>query len=518
MILARSLNTGRLASALGTLALVALGGIVCFLVGALVALGALQIDLLLVGLVTGAFLLVFSLALSFWALALLTLVISGVAEYFFRVSQAQWIPYLVAMFLYVKLLLDSALSVKGHFSGTVKPRMPAFVWLGIAYLAVIGVSFAVNVPPLAQALVGAKNYVPFWSVLFALAAGALAPYAIAHVWWALVAIAVIQLPFVLYQNVVVMRGRGDIWAYDSVVGTFGGNPMGGGSNSALALFMLAVLVFAAALWRRGALATRWLIALSAIAAAVIALGETKIVVILIPCAAVMLFWDRIRSSSFAAAGTALGLAVVLGGLLLLYQAAFWSWSLRTKSVVESVEKSVGYIVDPYNINPTTGEVGRMASLKLWWSDSTADLSTRTIGYGAGASRSRSTVAIGEVAKRFIPLDIGATAAAVLLWDVGVVGFALFVGVLAFAAVRGLRIAGADEIPVFHRACLQASSIVLAMMLVMVPYNRYVVDQASVQLLMMFCLGQIAFWHRYRLASTMAQRRAQLLSTRAFTRI
>ena len=186
---------------------------------------------------------------------------------------------------------------------------------------------------------------------------------------------------------------------------------------------------------------------------------------------------------------------LLAGLLAFYQSAYWSWSLHSKSVMESVERSIDYIIDPRNIDPATGEVGRVASLNLWRQDPHADAGTRILGYGVGASRSRSSISIGEVAKRYTPLDISSTTVSALLWDVGVLGLAVFCAILLLAAIQGFRLAKRPGIPVFHHACLKTSAIALCLMLTMVPYNRYMVDQASVQFLMMFCLGQIAFWRR-----------------------
>ena len=467
----------------------------CVFVGAVVALGAIQFDVLLLGVLVGAFLLAFHASFSLWVLAILTLVISGIAEYFFRISQAQWTPALIAFFLYLKVFVDKALARHGLLNEALGRSLPLFVWLAILYLGLIALSVMLNQPQPAQALVGAKNYVPFWSVLFLLSAGALAPNSIARMWWGLVVIAFIQLPFVLYENIVVMRGRGDLWAFDSVVGTFGGDPRGGGSNSALVLFMFVICVFAVALWRRGLLGIGWVLAIAAVCVAAIALGEAKIVAIFLPVASVLLFWDKIRTSPLKAIGLGMAVMAVLAGLLVFYQSAYWNFALRSQSVTESVQRSIDYIIDPRNIDLTTGEVGRVASLNLWREDPRADAGTRILGYGIGASRSRSSISIGEVARRYMPLDISATAAAALLWDVGVLGFSVFCAILVLGAIQGFAIARKPEIPVLHQACLKASAITLCLMLIMVPYNRYVVDQASVQFLMMFCLGQIAFWQR-----------------------
>src|SRR5262245_18960599 len=85
----------------------------CVFVGAVVALGAVQFDVLLLGVVIGGFLLAFHASFSLWVLAILTLVISGIAEYFLRISQAQWAPYIVAVFLYLKLFVDKAVARRG---------------------------------------------------------------------------------------------------------------------------------------------------------------------------------------------------------------------------------------------------------------------------------------------------------------------------------------------------------------------------------------------------------------------
>lgn len=335
----------------------------------------------------------------------------------------------------------------------------------------------------------------FWSVLLVIMQAHISTETLERIWKTLLFVAAVQLPFVFYQHFVVMPQRAAMWAFDAVVGTFGGDPVSGGANITLVLYALVASLYATALYRNSLLQRKRWVAVLGISGIVIILGEVKLVVVLIPTSFFILYLDRFRQNWRSLVRFTLVVTVGLMALLAFYQAVYWDDSLRSRGIVESMEKSVSYIVDPYNMTLKTGEVGRFASLHLWWSDPKTDVIQRLVGYGLGASRSRSTVALGEVAQRYWPYDINSTAMAMLLWDAGILGFVCFSSLVLCGAFFAYRLSSAEAIPIQQRAGLRTASSALVCLFIMIPYNRYIVDQSPEQLLMVFCLGYAM--HCYR---------------------
>lgn len=474
--------------------LVALMTPVAIFCGLVLSLGNKMLDLVIFGVVGGCFLLFLPLQFILFALIVITLLIAGTAEYFGGITQAQWLPFLMAFALYARLPLEMLRRGKAT-RGTLGNKTPAIYWFIAAYLALNILSALANQAPIVQTLVGAKSYMFFWSFFILVLVADLAPGQLDSFWRGIALVAGVQLPFVLYQHFVIMKQRVAMWGADAVVGTFGGDPNSGGSNSTLMLYMLVAALYATALHREGLLKRKWWISSLALSATVIALGETKIAVVLVPMSFSIVYWDHLKRNIGSMFGFFATMALAIAALLAIYQFAYWDDSLRSRGLTDSIQKSVEYMTDPYNMTRETGEVGRMAALNLWWEDPKADILTRVIGYGPGASRGRSTVSIGEVAKRYVPYEINASAAAALLWDFGVAGLLFFSAIV----VSGMRLANRTTRLVspqsYERAGLRTATATLVCLFVMIPYNRYIVDQAALQLLLVFCLAYSAYWYR-----------------------
>jgi hypothetical protein len=463
--------------------------------GLVLSLGDKLLDIALFGIVGGCFLLFLPLPLVMLALVVTTLLIAGTAEYFVGVTQAQWIPFLMALALYARVPLEMLRHGRTRPKCVERHSTPALYWLIGCYLSLIIFTALVNQAPIVQTLVGSKSYIFFWSFLFLILVADITPQNLNSFWKWIVAVAVLQLPFALYQHFVIMKMRVSMWAADAVAGTFGGDPNRGGANATLLLYMLVAALYATALYREGLLKRGWWLASLLLSAVVIALGETKIAVVLVPLSFFIIYWDHLKKNIGSLLGFAAIMVLAIGALVAFYQFAYWSDSLRSRSLTESAEKSVKYMVDPNNMTRENGEVGRVAALNLWWEDPQADVVRRAIGYGPGASRGVSTVSIGEVAKRYLPYTINTSAAATLLWDVGVIGLACLLAILISGALLAYRVAGKVASNSPQRAGLRTATASLVCMLIMVPYNRSVVDEAAVQLLMLFCLGYAAYWYR-----------------------
>jgi hypothetical protein len=350
-----------------------------------------------------------------------------------------------------------------------------------------------NLPSPLQALVGGKLYIFIWGGFFLLVASSVSPRSVEGIWKGFLVIAVLQLPFAVYQRMVEVPKRlglgYGINALDAIVGTFPGGE-GGGANGSLAMFCVFAMAFAVSLWRNNMLGIRRTICVIVACLMSIAVGEVKVIVVLFPLAFLILNRRDVIRRPLYFIGAGLVIVMVLGGILSVYRDQ--SKTGQAKSTAEHIEGAFDYIFDPNNIKPN-GNVGRFASIYLWYRDGRRTPQTFLVGYGPGASQNSST-GKGVVASRYAPLGINSTTAAGMLWDIGVLGLAAFCAVLIIAFFEALKLASRQQIPAFHRSALEASAVMMALVGVMVPYDNDVLIVPQFQVLFLIALFQIVYWH------------------------
>lgn len=462
--------------------------------GAATALGGTLMIVFAFGTVGGLALLFAPVELVLGLFLALTFVVVGPIASIGKIGVAQWVPYMLALVLLIRVPMEWYQTSKGnrHPNGGNNGVSPS-LWAVASYFALIGISLVSNLPSPLQALVGAKLYIFIWGAFFLLVASSVPPRFLERMWKGLLLLAVLQVPFVIYQRLVEVPRRiglgAGVTALDAIVGTFPGGE-GGGANGSLAMFCVFAIALSVSLWRSKLLSTSLSFVVILASLVSIALGEVKVIVVLFPLAFVIMNCREVirRPLYFLVAG--LVVVMVLGGVLSIFQAA--SKTGQRVSISEYVEISFGYILDPNNIQED-GEVGRFAALNLWYRDGRKTPQTVLLGYGPGASQN-STTGKGVVAARYAPLGINSTTAAGMLWDVGVLGLAAFLAVLVIAFFEALKLASLPQIPVFHRSALEASALMMALAGVMVPYDNDVLIVPQFQVLFLLALFQVVYWH------------------------
>lgn len=450
--------------------------------GMAVGLGNYALDALAFSALFGVVLLLVPLEWLLTAHVVITVIIAGCIVYFLRIQQGHWLPFGSALLVGVKVLL-TYLTTRERRNQT--DTLPFFVLALIAYLVGIAIGIAANRLPLMQSIVGLKNLLPCWTVFVAIAFG-FAPWAfVKRLWLWLLATPIINFPFVLYQHFIVAARRTDATRFDAVVGTFGGNPEGGGHTATLMLYMIAALLTAVGFYRCGRISRLYMLGVIAIAFLTIILSENKAAFVLLPAAFLIFDLDSHlrRPVRFVIVGLVVALALLT--MYKAYTALYYDTGIRGKETTERLE----YFFDPSNIKRDTGEVGRGASLSLWWGDRLYGPVQRLFGYGPGASRAESTIAMGEVAKRYSPWLINSTAIAQLLWDQGIFGclsfLAMLVGAILFG-VRRYRWTGEEE----DRQLLRAATAITAVLIPFSLHNAHLVGAGQDQYLLTLALGTV----------------------------
>lgn len=469
--------------------------LIALLMGAVAGLGAPILLIILGGAVFATMLLFILNAHSMLvALFVVTFLIQGSALYFLGVRQATWVAVGMAMLLFFRVVIDK--TIEGARRDQVRPVAGSPVMVAVILFALVyGFSMFLNRPGLGQMMASIKSVWPMYAVLLAFFWLYWPQRQVDLLWRVLLGVMFLQLPVVFYQHFVISGSH--YGAFDSVVGTFGGTPLGGGLSSIMVLFVIATMVYALARWNRDLMRRRTMLVICGACLVIIIMGEVKASFIWLPVAAFIVLRKRVLKNVVSLFLYGCAAVVLVAGIYLAYKALYWGNGIdRARTVAEKLEVGGGYFFDTHNIDYRTGEVSRGASLALWFNDSAATIPRRLIGYGPGASKSSSTLGGGALALRFQPLHIDQTALAVLLWDEGIVGALAFGAVVLVALRRGWRFVRAGQGSAAQLAAVETSVAMMVLYSSMLVYNRTLMDEPTTQLLFMFLVGCIVQAERY----------------------
>ncbi|MBM3115143.1 hypothetical protein [Jeongeupia naejangsanensis] len=470
-------------AAVWTTASAAIGGLALLLGGA-IAIGFYAVPALLVALLLGGVFLQLPDRYALLMLMVVVLFVQGAVGYYTGFTKISWLAYGLAGLFAVKFvtkLFDSRPQTGAGFAG--------WMWALLAFASIAGIGLLINRPALAQLIAGLKNQFPFWMVALYLPLAGLNDADWRAIWRLMLIVLVCQVPFVFHQHFFIAAGR-SVMGWDAVVGTFGGNPEAGGLNAVMVLFCIISFALALNLYLRQQLSGRHFSALLVCLLLVILLGEVKAAFFWLPVAILLVFGRAILRSPVKLLLASAGIAVFVLGVGFVYEKLYWK-DVPQRGLAENAEHSFDYFFDPNLIVRETGEVSRGAALALWAKDPQHDIYSVLLGRGIAASM-EGAISRGEVAQRYYPYHIGATALAILLWDYGVLGTLAYLSILLLALVslfRQLRPGQAD--PVRH-AYLSTALIALVLVVLTIPYNSTLMNEPATQLLVALACGYAAW--------------------------
>jgi hypothetical protein len=436
---------------------------------------------LAVGLIGGAFL----LAHPRWIVWIVLVAgLAGGALVSLAGPQFSKLPWGVSILSFLLLLPVVFNQLKGG-------RVPAFLWLLFAFLVLAIVATVVQNPPFGEFVAGFKRYFQAYGLLFALA---LLPFAArdARQWWyALAGIALLQLPFALYQRFVLVNLRGGLESgraevTDVVAGTFGANLEGGSPNSLMVALLLFAMAFAYMRWREGVL-PGWKALLFAIPCFIpLFLGETKIVLVLIPLILLVLH----RREAFSRPGMFL-LVGLIGAALMTLLAFVYVELMWKRPLIDVVEETVAYNF----LHKGHGQafLNRTTALLFWWQKQTlADPAGFLFGHGIGSAYAGTlSLSVGSFAAKYRGYGIDLTTLSLLLWEVGVIGLVLHLAVFVMAWVAAGRLALTARDPAV-RADALAIQAAIAVFLLFHYYTNSIVSLLSGELMVAVILGYLGY--------------------------
>jgi hypothetical protein len=371
----------------------------------------------------------------------------------------------------------------------------------------LSVSLLDNLDP-NRFIVGIKGYFQVWALLFAITFIPWRQSTVDAIPRVLLIIALIQIPFVLHQLLVLVPSRsgvGDgIVAVDVIAGTFGASLEGGGANATLAAFLVMALAGSVSAVQYRAMPAWWLLVLVPMLMFPMLVNMAKVSVLYIVAAFGVLFYRDMLAHPMRFLAAIAGIAA-LGAVLM----TAFTLSAPENAGVEDWQSLIEYTYQS-NIEEeqVAGQLTRASTLDYWiekhWP---ADIMGMLIGHGVGVTRVadaadpfESTVSVSQGGAPLIidlTLKPGTTSIAAILWEGGVIALTLIAGLL----VATYRSAGRSAL--FYKdvperaATLRAVQACVAVLFISLFHKNMFVFDVIYQTLLVVIIGYTAYWDRTR---------------------
>lgn len=375
---------------------------------------------------------------------------------------------------------------------------PFFVWLALAFMLFTILSSLAQWSSFYEFSSGFKRYYQAIGLLFALSWFDFTEQKV-RLWKAFfIIVTIAQLPWAIYQlmELVPMREnlriRGLV-PIDVVSGTFGAHMFSGGASGEMATFLVIVLAFLMAHRREKLLGLRKYLLLLPPVLAPLFMGETKVVIILLPLMFLILFRNElVKRPLYALFMLAIASALTVGAGYVYLN------SLKEQDLDTLVASTLSYNVGEQGYG---GYVLNRTTALTFWAEKQGmhDPVSAVFGNGLGSAQDSSG---GSLAQRYHGYGISLTAASSLLWEQGSFGTLLFLSMLACA----WRTAGKLQREVTQpwiRADAAAIQAVLPLFAFYLFYRLALLENLPFQIVFYSLLGYLAWLYRRNIIDTSA---------------
>lgn len=428
-----------------------------------------------------------ALPLVLWIILVGVLLISGPVTMFVpALEKAAWLFSILGFFLVGASMLYPAMGRQRHAR-----TAPPFVMIAVLFLVLGLLSLMYSGGPLPEGIRAGKRYFQFFGILFILAVAPFPPRLVRRWWLFLPALAAIQLPFALYQRVLLVPAREGIPGLipiDIVVGTMEGSLRGGGNSSVLVLLLILAMSFILALHREKSLSTRRLVLLAMLFVAPMALGEVNLVLVLMPLMLTAVYADLVRRRAIR---FLVGVALVLPLIAALGMAYLMIDAQPGQTLASTVESLIEYNFGDKGYFGTG--LNRSTVYTYWVSQhGLSDPVALLFGHGLGSSFGGLLEPDpGHMDRAHSRMFIGLTSASSVLWDLGVVGFLLLLAMYLSAFRHASRLVREAQ-PGFDRAFCRTLYSMIPVLAVMLLYSNGAISAPSQEVLTALVFGLIAW--------------------------
>lgn len=342
-------------------------------------------------------------------------------------SRMSWAVSMLALLLWVPSILALI-----HMNPRQKTPTPLLVWMVILFVLYALVVTLSQLHSVGELFGGFKRYFQAYGLLLALAVLALTRKEFDAWLKLLLGIAMLQLPFALFERFILVPLRGGLAAggeaTDVVAGTMGANLQGGSPNAIMVTFVLLAFAFVFSRWKEKLLDTNTMVWLSILLLLPLVLGETKVVIVMFPLLGLVLLRKDIYQEPTRY------LPIFAGLLLLTFALAYlYIYYMLDSDFVEAFEGMVSYNLG--DVGYGLSLLNRTTVMTFWWGlHGWHEPLTFLFGHGLGSSYGTGHDA-GHMAQLYPKHGINLTTVSSLLWDLGLVGLLLYVSVLVTAWVQ-----------------------------------------------------------------------------------
>ncbi len=399
-----------------------------------------------------------------------------------HLGKVTWIVSILSMLLMLPVLVNLLWSKQ--------IKMPGFMSIALLFLVYSVVVSILRWYSIAEFFLGFKHYFQAFGLMMALTMISFTPQS--YVRWRnfLMVVALLQFPFALYELLVLVPQRGGLSlsssTTDVIAGSFGANMQGGSPNSVMVTFLFIALSFIVARWRAGLIQSRNFFLMAFICILPLGMGETKVAVIMLPLVGLVLLRKDFIKTPLRYIPAILTMALLTALLGFIYVKIMMHSSLS-----EVIDSSLRYNIGSQGYS--TGQyLNRMTSVTFWfqqqsWHDPLGFL----IGNGVGSSYPAIGSMVGHLGLKYMHYGINLTAASTLLWDMGLIGFILFLSIFVaawFAAGR-LNKSVSDKAVKADALAIQAA---IPLFLLSMVYSDSIVNLVSMELIYAIVLGYLGY--------------------------
>ncbi|WP_310448398.1 hypothetical protein [Thiobacillus sp.] len=433
-----------------------------------------------------------------WTTIVGGMVVSGAVALY--LPQFQFVSWLVAGSSGLLMLYVGREFFRLNANQAVKSYTPNLIHLALLFLLLVLVSTLINQATLGTTISGVKGYFQIWPLMFALALIRWDEKTMLAVPKVMMWVALIQLPFVFHQYWVLVPERVGVGfgivPVDVVAGTFGAEKMGGGANATLAIFMILVWTVLLAEWKYKRITGLRFGLLSPVLLTPLFLNESKLAVLYIAIVFLVLFKEDLQKRFHVFVVGSVTVSLVIFALLTSYVAIHADEGNVTMD--SYIQETIDQNFSDKRTTRWSYELNR-SSVYGFWAEKHGleDPLHSFIGHGLAQSRASSgVIKVSNLAtNQYQFMGIGQVSASALLWDVGLFGFLLVMGMFwwAWQATKELSRYFQDQPEMF--ALFRGLQAIVPGLVISLAHKDLFLVALPTQTLILGLLGYIAYWQR-----------------------